>query len=140
MLWCAGRFAFPLVREELLGFYDSAAEDGQTSLIAAVNAEDKMVGFFMMRRLSESAGSAHLGFIVINPKYRGRGYGKTMLLLALQAASDQQISRLTLAVFERNQAAHRCYTAVGFRDEAYQQDGFSYHGKPWPRYRMAIDL
>ena len=140
MLWCAGRFSFPLTEEDLLRFYDSVTEERHTRLIAATTEGNQMIGFFLIRQTDAPSGSAHLGFIVINPEYRGHGYGKAMLQQALQEAAKKGVSRLTLAVFARNLAARRCYTALGFVEEDYQHDGFSYRGEVWPRYRMAIDL
>ena len=55
--------------------------------------------------------------MIVNPAYRGRGYGREMLRLAIGYVKDNfPVSRIDLGVFENNEAARRCYEAVGFKE------------------------
>ena len=50
--------------------------------------DDEIVGFFTMRRPSESFDELRFGFIVVDPAKRGKGYGKAMLQLGLKFAKE----------------------------------------------------
>ena len=50
--------------------------------------DDEIVGFFTMRRPSESFDELRFGFVVVDPAKRGKGYGKAMLQLGLNFAKD----------------------------------------------------
>ena len=57
-----------------------------------------------------------LGFIIVNDTKRGMGYGKEMLNLAIQYAFDFiKVDKISLGVFENNEAAINCYRSCGFQ-------------------------
>jgi RimJ/RimL family protein N-acetyltransferase len=84
--------------------------------------------------------SIHLGFIIVDPAIRGKGYGKEMLRLVIKYAFEiLNVSRITLGVFDNNPAAHYCYKAAGFVDEKYYAEVFPYKDEKWGVYDMVID-
>ena len=50
--------------------------------------DDDLVGFFTMRRPSESFDELRFGFVVVDPEKRGKGYGKSMLQLGVKFAKE----------------------------------------------------
>ena len=79
-----------------------------------------------------------MGFIVVDPMERGKGYGREMVTLALRYAfSLLRVERVTLGVFTVNEAAHRCYLSVGFQDEELHRDYDSFDGEAWDYQDMA---
>ncbi|MDE6063906.1 MAG: GNAT family N-acetyltransferase, partial [Lachnospiraceae bacterium] len=57
-----------------------------------------------------------LGFVIVDDKVRGRGYGREMLSLAIQYAFDfVKVKKISLGVFENNIAAIKCYESCGFQ-------------------------
>ena len=66
--------------------------------------------------------AVRFGFVIVDPRKRGRGYGKEMLRLGLKYAFEiYGAKQASLGVFENNRAAERCYRAAGFRDTAGEQ-------------------
>ena len=58
-----------------------------------------------------------LDLLYLDEAYRGKGYGKQMLGLALRFAFDiLKVQKVTLGVLENNPGAYHCYQAAGFRD------------------------
>lgn len=78
--------------------------------------DDEIVGFFTMRRPSESFDELRFGFVIVDPAKRGKGYGISMLQLGLKFAKEiYSTKKISLGVFENNESAYHCYKAVGFK-------------------------
>jgi RimJ/RimL family protein N-acetyltransferase len=93
-----------------------------------------------MRSADYKSQSIHFGFIIVNPKVRGKGYGKEMVGLAVKYAFEiLKVKKATLAVFSGNPAAHGCYKAVGFTDVKFREDSFDYKDEKWSLYDMQIE-
>ena len=82
-----------------------------------------------------------IGFVIIDPKRRGSGTGKGMLLLALRYAFDiYGAKKVSLGVFENNQPAYYCYKAAGFRDgEPDGAEAYPVMGEVWKSREMFIE-
>ena len=66
-----------------------------------VKLDDEVIGFFTLRYREENATDLTIGFVIINPKYRGQGYGKKMLDLAINLAFNKYKSDgVNLRVFK----------------------------------------
>ena len=78
---------------------------------------DDIVGFFTLRKPDNSVDEFRIGFVIIAPDKRRLGFGKKMLKLGIEYAfHNLDAKRLSLAVFENNEAAYYCYKSVGFSD------------------------
>ncbi len=85
----------------------TAAEDG------------KPVGSFILRYLHGDPKVLRIGWVIVDETLRGRGYGKSMLSLALRLGFEIMDARVvTIGVYEENIPARRCYEAAGFRAAA----------------------
>ncbi|MDD3921776.1 MAG: GNAT family N-acetyltransferase [Eubacteriales bacterium] len=83
-----------------------AQKDGQT--VGKVNLE-----------LIEGAGAVYgLGIL---PEYRGRGYGRALLLLAVQALKRGNARDIRLQVAAKNETALRLYLSCGFRQTSVME-------------------
>jgi ribosomal-protein-alanine N-acetyltransferase len=69
---------------------------------------------------------AHIATIAVHPEYRGRGFGRQILLTALQKCAAEGALSATLEVRERNAIAIDMYRKLGFevvgRRKRYYQD------------------
>jgi ribosomal protein S18 acetylase RimI-like enzyme len=73
--------------------------------------DQQAVGMIWMKTASTS------GFIYevyIEEKFRGRGYGRSIMLLLEEKAREMGLKSLGLHVFGSNQVARRLYEAVGY--------------------------
>ena len=106
-------------------------------LMTALNEEGTPVGQFIVRLVDFEKNSARLGYIVVDPAARGKGYGKKMMVKALQYAFDVLgMERVSLGVFENNPQAKACYETVGFTVKEYVPEYHVYEGVTYPAYEM----
>lgn len=78
-------------------------------------SQDGVVGHLIMRFTDHEKQILRFGFIIVDNKKRGNGYGCGMLKLALRYAFDiLKVKKVTLGVFRNNEPAYRCYSSVGF--------------------------
>ncbi len=108
--WTAGRLgAYPLTRERF---------DQLESLLRFILLdENEPAGFFTLRNPGETMDELRFGFVIVDHRKRGRGYGKEMLRLGLKYAFEiYGAKQASLGVFENNPSAYYCYKAAGFTD------------------------
>ena len=133
--WTAGILGeYPLTLEKLSGL---------SGLMRFVLLDETEVsGFFTLRNPKETPDEVRFGFVIVDPKKRGQGYGKEMLRLGLVFARDvYRAEKATLGVFENNEAAWRCYRAAGFRDTPGEAlKSYAVMGEAWPCREMEYDL
>jgi len=113
--WCANRFdKYPITAEELNDHYYSAGED---FFVMTAFDEDGPVGQLTMRYPEENRTHVRFGYIIVDDRRRGKGYGRQMLTLALEYAFRiLGAGKVSLGVFENNPSAQRCYKASGLRE------------------------
>lgn len=58
---------------------------------------------------------AHITLLMVHPQYRGRGWGRLLLLALLAEARRRQLERATLEVRASNERAGNLYFSLGFR-------------------------
>ena len=115
--WSADRYdQYPSTPDAMNAYYD---RDKNSETIWGMTAFDEngIVGHFTMRFPGENdREEIRLGFVIVNDKERGKGYGKEMLTLAIQYAFDfVKVRKISLGVFENNIPAIKCYESCGFR-------------------------
>ena len=115
--WSADRFgSWPFTAADLNRHYD--ALEGSDSFFEFTAFDDGgPAGHLIMRFTDERKTVLRFGFVIVDDKKRGRGYGREMLRLAVRYAFEfLKAEKITLGVFENNEPAYRCYKAAGFRD------------------------
>jgi RimJ/RimL family protein N-acetyltransferase len=129
--WSAGRLGeYPLKAENFSDYLRTYAGGEDFYQMTAFD-EEGQAGHLFMRFLDEEKTSLRLGFIILDDSRRGKGYGREMLLLALQYAFEiLRAQKVSLGVFENNPSAYRCYQAVGFSDTG-RYEMFSFMGEDW---------
>ncbi len=110
-LWCADRFKnYPLSLEEFNNIYKS----GELSGFIAQDG-DKTIGHLFMQKLGQN--KYKFGLIIVDDSLRGKGYGKSMLLSAIDYAKNNLGAKIiTLSVFDNNVSAFECYKKLGFSE------------------------
>lgn len=115
--WVADRYEkYPISPEDMNEHYEKVAYEDNFYQMTAFD-ETGVVGHLIMRFVDEEKEVLRFGFVIVDDKKRGKGYGKEMLLLALDYAFNiLKVKKVTLGVFDNNQSAYRCYKSVGFED------------------------
>jgi RimJ/RimL family protein N-acetyltransferase len=143
--WCRDEVTFRRWTAGVLGPWPLTAERfSALGELARFTLLDETVpcGFFTMRNPTGTPDEVRFGFVIVDPDRRGRGYGSGMLRLGLRYARDiYGAKRVSLAVFEDNEAALRCYRSVGFcDDEDAKTETYTIDGQTWKCRTLAIDL
>lgn len=138
--WCKDKFSYPLTVSQFNEFSAEITDTENAWQMAALDENGKLVGHFLMRSADFEKNSVHLGFIVLDPSVRGKGYGKELLKLAVNYAfTVLKMNRVTLGVFDSNPAAHHCYLSVGLHDEEFVPNALAFGNESWGVYKMAIE-
>lgn len=138
-MWSADKFNYPLTIEELANYMQLYEQDEFGWIFVALDEKGIPVGHFLVRMADYKKESVHLGFIVVDPEIRGKGYGVEMVKLAVKYAFEMlKVKRVTLGVFDVNPGAEACYKKVGFVTETYHKDIFTYGNEKWGIFNMAI--
>ena len=115
--WSADRYEkYPITPDDMNLYYD---RDKNNENIWGMTAFDDtgIIGHFTMRFPKDNnLEEIRLGFVIVDDKVRGKGYGREMLSLAIQYAFDfVKVKKISLGVFENNIAAIKCYESCGFQ-------------------------
>lgn len=138
-LWCANLIDYPLTQERLNAIHTQYISEGEGGLFTALNPDGTPVGFFAVMRADYKINNAHLGFIIVDPALRGRGYGKQLVQMAVRYCFCMLLTTsVTLKVYDMNEAAHRCYLAVGFTDVSHNKQSLVFEGESWGTQDMII--
>lgn len=143
--WSNDEKAFYKWSAGVLGEYPIAKEQfGFVNNLMAFTAIDdnEVVGFFTMRKPSDSFDELRFGFVVVDPEKRGKGYGKEMLSLGVTYAKDIfKSKKVSLGVFENNESAYYCYKAVGFKDVYLEEiETYTVLGETWNCRELEMEL
>lgn len=139
-LWCADRFRYPLTLAQLYRYKERHEQDNRAWLMTVLDKDGRPAGHFLLCRADYAAGAVRLGFILLDPRMRGRGLGKEMMRLIIRYVFEiLQMRRITLRVFGPNQSARSCYKSVGFIDERCEENLFEWQGESWSIYDMALE-
>lgn len=142
--WCREERAFYQWTAGVMGEYPvTVKEFGFVENLMAFTAFDEngIQGFFTMRNPGESLEELRLGFVIVDPDKRGKGYGKAMLELGLKYAFDiYGAKKVSLGVFENNLPAYHCYKAVGFEDVVLDTvETYSVLGEEWKCRELMLE-
>ena len=115
-MWCANLISYPIERDNFTKVMQEAAEKFGDSPFVATSDDGQLLGFFCYSANLET-NEGMLKFVMINPEYRGKGYGREMLKLAVKYAFDiTGVKTVQLNVYPENTRAKKCYEAVGFTE------------------------
>ena len=84
------------------------------ALYLVLEEDSKIVGYGGMWVLYEEA---HITNVAIAPEFRGRGYGKRLMLGLMQLAHTLDATCMTLEVRDSNRVAQSLYASLGFVQE-----------------------
>lgn len=81
---------------------------------------DKKEKIFILKENDELIGSVaivdgEIDDLIVNPKYQGKGYGKKILLYAINKMQSLKVEKITLHVAKWNEKAVRIYENNGFK-------------------------
>lgn len=129
-LWGGPKFEFPLDSEQL-SQHCSLPE--VFPFIFVVSGES--AGYVELFKVAE----AHFRIcrVFVSNDFRGRGISKKMLGQLIDIAREKYNSRvLSLAVFEQNVVAKKCYESLGFSVTSIENSTRCFDGEDWDLLHM----
>ena len=104
-----------------ISYYDIgemiAARDTEVA-VAELDGELIASGYIQKRRSLDYVSSeyhAYIGFLYVDPAYRGRGINKQILNYLFDWAQRHNLPEIHLAVYPENSPAVRAYVKAGFK-------------------------
>ncbi|MEZ8035015.1 GNAT family N-acetyltransferase [Vibrio crassostreae] len=146
VLWGGRTFGWPLEaasiikrsQEPHVDLY-TFSEPSALSELSSNGNNSELIGFMEFQRMSDS----ELRFcrVAIHPSQRGKGFGQSMIESALEAAKQiPDVTTISLAVFQQNHGAKRCYDKAGFQVVDKEPKFKEFNGNTWPLYQMELKL
>ena len=131
---------YPMTPEHLNEHYGKQINNVNFMTFTACDETAKPVGHMLMRFLDEEHKKIRFGFVIVDCKLRGKGYGKEMLLMAAKYALEfLRAEEITLGVFANNEKAYHCYKAAGF-EEFGERTKYTIDGEEWECIEMRYIL
>jgi len=116
VIWGGPRFRYPFTRESFF-------EDVCWRKMASFCLVDAGGGFVGFGQLYERDGRIHLARLVVRPDMRGRGVGRRLIEMLMEAGSALfPGDECSLFVYRDNVAAYECYRSLGFVVGEYPTD------------------
>ncbi len=135
-------FTFPLDFHQLEEYYQSGLKEPPIRKIfkSADTFTNEIIGHIELNNIDWRNQAAMVSKVLIgDTSRRGQGYGTQMVEKLLEVAFDElHLHRISLYVFDFNQAAIACYKKVGFQIEGHLRDYRKVGKSYWSSYLMAI--
>ena len=105
-----------------------------------IDDDEKVIGHLILRNPTEDKSIIRLGFIIVDNKARGKGYGKKLLELAIKYAREELFAQeINLGVFKNNEGAYRCYASIGFKEVGIEYNAYNFNGEHWDCVEMVLN-
>jgi len=137
-LWSADRYEkYPISPIDINNNYQKCIKDGN---FYPLTLEDngEIIGHLILRNSGE-LDVIRLGFIIVNNKIRGKGYGKKLILEAIKYATlNLHAKEINLGVFDSNTNALNCYKSVGFYEVEIIKNAYTFYDEKWNQVEMVL--
>ena len=122
------------------GWFQSDLNNEKSRVFAIrTKADNQFIGSSALINLNGVTHSAEIGINLSNPDYRGKGYGREVMLLTMRYGFEQfNLNRIHLRVMGFNTRAIRLYEKLGFVHEAREREVFYHDGKYFDQLIMSI--
>jgi len=139
-LWSADRYGdYPIKAEDINNNYDECVSAGNFYPMTLMDG-DKIIGHLILRNPDSNKDTIRLGFIIVNPDLRGKGYGKTLINEAIKYAKNAlNAKEINLGVFENNESAYHCYKSVGFKEVRTDKNVYTFQNESWNCIEMLLE-
>lgn len=140
-LWSADRYGeYPITPDEINQNYKECSKNSGFYPMTLIDDDENVIGHLILRNPTEDKSIIRLGFIIVDNKVRGKGYGKRLLERAIKYAKEELLAKeINLGVFKNNEGAYRCYTSIGFKEVGIEHNAYTFNGEPWACAEMLLN-
>lgn len=138
--WSADRYGeYPISASDINFNYEECKKNNNFYPMTLIDDDNQVIGHLIFRNPGEDKTVVRLGFIIVDNKIRGKGYGKALLNLAIKYAKDElNATEINLGVFKNNENAYRCYSSVGFKEIGIEKDAYIFNDEHWDCVEMKL--
>ena len=136
--WSADRYgSYPISPDDINENYNQCISNKNFFPMTLVD-NGKIVGHIILRYPDENQKYViRLGFIIVDPSLRGKGYGKLLINKAIEFAKQSlNAKEINLGVISTNETALQCYKSVGFREISIAKNAFQFEDESWDCIEM----
>ena len=139
--WTGPEYTYPLDARQLQETL--AKTRGQRPSFKAYKAvlpgTGETVGHVQLMDIDYAKATCVLGKVLIFPPYRGRGLGKALVRMAVnEAFVSLGLRKMTLLVFDFNEAAIATYRSLGFVPSPPDPGDLMFEGESWHAIAMTV--
>lgn len=140
-LWSADRYGeYPITPDEINQNYRECCKTGGFYPVTLIDDNETVIGHLILRNPAEDKSIIRLGFIIVDNKVRGKGYGKKLLELAIRYAREElKAQEINLGVFKDNEGAYKCYASVGFKEVGVEHNAYTFNDETWDCIEMTLN-
>jgi RimJ/RimL family protein N-acetyltransferase len=141
--WAGPKYSYPLTLEQLENYFDNEVDKYDSNVFIykiTLSDTNEVIGTVELRKMDGDNGTGRVGrFLIGEEKYRGKGIGTEVLReLRKIGFDDKGFQKITLAVFDFNQGAIKCYENAGFVKEKFLENARKSSSGYWNLYEMGI--
>ena len=81
---------------------------------------DGEIAGFISTRMDEDAGVGFIPNLVLTPEHRGQGWGRKLIVFALERFREAGLSHARIETLEQNEVGNHLYRDIGFKEVARQ--------------------
>lgn len=140
--WSADRYGeYPINPSDINLNYKECKMIGNFYPMTLIDDDNNVVGHLILRNPGDDKTVIRLGFIIVDNKMRGKGYGKILLNLAIKYAKEElNATEINLGVFKNNESAYRCYSSVGFKEVETEEGVYDFLDESWDCAEMKLEI
>jgi RimJ/RimL family protein N-acetyltransferase len=141
--WSGSLFSFPLTQESLAWYIDGANDlrNPDVFVYKAVDTKTgEAVGHISLGSISQRDKAGRVTRVLVgNQCTRGKGVCRRMVQALLRIGFEELgLHRISLGVYDFNEAARKCYLKAGFKEEGILRDVVRHGDSYWSLVEMSI--
>lgn len=132
--WAGPEYTYPLDARQLQETLAMAIGETATFKVykAVLPNTGDTVGHVQLMDIDHGSGTCVLGRVLIFPEHRGKGFGRSMVGLAIdEAFAALDLEKMALRVFTFNDAAIATYRSLGFVRSPAPPIAHPFEGEGW---------
>lgn len=103
-----------------------------------ISNPDKIIGVAFLNHIHPIYKTGEFGITLGDPEYRGKGYGKDMLITLIKYGFEElNLNRIWCEVYSNNDSIH-VYRKVGFKDEGILRQHVYKNGEYLDSYMLGM--
>ena len=138
-LWSARRYEnYPIIPELMNEEYKKSKLKMEFYPMTLVE-NGKVIGHIVIRIPEKDENYIRFGFIIVDNKIRGKGYGKKIISEAIKYVKENfNVQKITLGVFTVNESAMKCYESMGFTTYDLHKNFMNFENEDWDCAEMSL--